>query len=441
MITCGFGSRDLEGIFLEERSIRERCEAKAFYVETEALSAVWLVLDFMDFDLAIVKKLKNALTAATGVAADHAHVVTTHNHGCSTCDRLNQELLCRLAGECAAAAKRGARPAKMRHACITLKEQVNYIRRVFVPEVGGTATCFWGPAPANGFDSSPFVEHYLAELGEGHLVSNGMAHTSRPVAPFAPGDQRLFVVEFRALDDTPLGSFVRFAAHAICCNRPEYYSSDYPWHVRTEVAKALGGISIFFNGPCADIAPGIVDKASGGERWLGKLLATEAVRAISSAEFAPLTEAEDAMHRVSLPVRKEVIEDKVEVADSLPTALPERKRHLEMLRLKSTLPFLRSKYLNGEASVRNNIEIELGLLRLNKLTLLAFPGETFSTTAHLDDDTVMTVTEHGRTVMYIPPDEERRLGSYESICSVTDFGAETVLRSAAKELLDKRAGY
>ena len=53
----------------------------------------------------------------------------------------------------------------------------------------------------------------------------------------------------------------------------------------------------------------------------------------------------------------------------------------------------------------------------------------------------MTVTEHGRTVMYIPPDEERRLGSYESICSVTDFGAETILRNADKELLDRRAGY
>ena len=84
MVTCGFGSRDLEGIFLEERPIRERCEARAFYVATEESSAVWLVLDFMDFDLAIVRKMKDALMAATGVQADHAHVVTTHNHGCST---------------------------------------------------------------------------------------------------------------------------------------------------------------------------------------------------------------------------------------------------------------------------------------------------------------------------------------------------------------------
>ena len=438
MITCGFGSRDLEGIFLEERPIRERCEAKAFYVETESFAAVWLVLDFMDFDLAIVKTLENALTASTGVSADHAHVVTTHNHGCATCDRLNLELLCRLAGECAATAKHGARPAKMRHACITLKEQVNYIRRVFVPEVDGTATCFWGPAPANGFDSSPFVEHYLAELDAGRLVCNGMAHTSRPAAPFVPGDQRLFVVEFRALDDTPLGSFVRFAAHAVCCNCPEYYSSDYPWHVRTEVAKTLGGVSIFFNGPCADIAPGVVDKASGGEHWLGKLLASEAVHAISSAEFAPLTEVEDAIWHVSLPVRKEVIENKVEVQDELPVALPERKRYLEKLRLKSTLPFLRSKYLNGEMSPKETIEIELGMLRFNNLKLLAFPGETFASTACMDDESVMTITEHGRTVMYIPPDEERRLGSYESICSITDFGAEMVLRNAALKLIEPR---
>ena len=438
MVTCGFGSRDLEGIFLEERPIRERCEAKAFYVAMETLSAVWLVLDFMDFDLAIVKKLKDALRVATGVQTDHTHVVTTHNHGCSTCDRLNQERLCRLVGECAAAAKHGARPAKMRHACISLKEQVNYRRRVFVPEVGGTATCFWGPAPANRFDSSPFVEHYLSELGAGHLVCNGLSQTSRPATPFPSGDTRLFIVEFRALDGTPLGSFVRFAAHAVCCNRPEYYSSDYPWHVRAEVAKVLGGIPLFFNGPCADIAPGIVDKASGGERWLGQLLATEAVRAISSAEFSPLTEVEDTICRVSLPVRKEVLDNTVEVPDELPPTLAERKLFLERQRLKSTLPFLRAKYLNGEQSPKETIEIELGMLRLNKLKILAFPGETFSSTACMDDESVMTVTEHGRTVMYIPPDEERRLGGYESICSVTDFGAETVLRNAARKLIEPR---
>ncbi len=436
-IQCGFGSKDLAEVFLESRPIRERCEAKAFYVESEFASAVWLVLDFMDFDLAIVKKLKAALMGSTGVQYDHAHVVTTHNHGCSTCDCLHHDLLCRLAGECAASAKRNARQAKIRHVCISLKEQVNYHRRVFIPEIAGTATCFWGPAPANGFDSSPFVEHYLSELGAGRLVCNGAVNTSRPAVPFPTGDGRLFVVEFRALDDSPLGCFVRFAAHAVCCNRPEYYSSDYPWHVRTELAKSLGGIPIFFNGPCANIAPGIVDKTSGAERWLGRLLAEKAFRAISSSEYKPLTVMNDAIRPVRLPVRREVIDNKVEVSDELPKDLVGKRRFLERRRLKSTLPFLRAKYLNGEPAPCDDIEIELGFLCLNELKIVAFPGETFSSTAYYDDNNLMTVTEHGRTVMYIPPDEERRLGGYESICSVTDFGAERILRTATENLLEK----
>ncbi|MBP5640187.1 MAG: hypothetical protein J6X55_11955 [Victivallales bacterium] len=435
MVRCGFGSRDLEGIFLENRPIRERCEAKAFYVESEDVSAVWLVLDFMDFDLDIIKKLKNAVVSSTGVKYGHAHVVTTHNHGCSTCDLLKHDVLCRLAGDCAAMAKKNTRPAKMRHACISLQEQVNYLRRVYIPEVSGTATCFWGPAPSNGFDSSPYVENFLAGLHAGRVVWNGLVETQRPTRPFLPGDSRLFVVEFRSLDDdSPLGSFVRFAAHAVCCNRPEHYSSDYPWHVRTEVAKALGGIPIFFNGPCADIAPGIIDKSSGAEIWLGQLLAKEAVKAVKTAEFHPLTEVDDVIHRVCLPVRKEVVNNDVQVSDELPDDLAERKRLLERQRLKSTLPFLWEKYAHGEECLYDDVEVELGMLRLNDLKIKAFPGETFSSTAQKDDPNIMTVTEHGRTVMYIPPDEERRRGGYESVCSVTDFGAETLLRQAAERL-------
>lgn len=437
----GFASIDLAEIFIIKKPIRENCEAKAIFLSDGQKAAAWVVLDFMDFDLSAVNMVKCAVQKATDIPLFNIHIVTTHNHGCSTCDEIDMKCLSRLAAEAAVQAKNAAKCAKMRFACTEVSQQVNYMRRIFVPEVKSKATCFFGITPEEGFDSSPFVENFLQSLKEGKLSWCGTRETSLPSKPFPSGDAQIWIVEFRELDNNkPLGCILRFAAHAVCCNRPDSYSSDYPWHFRENIAKVLGGTAIFMNGPCADIAPCIKDKKSGGEIWLGDILAREALNALSSKSFEPFTHFEDAISCVRLPVRKEVQENHVaNLQVVLPEDLPARKETLEHASLASTLPFLRSKYVNGETSLTDTIEIELGRLQLNKLNILAYPGETFSTTA-FNSENVITVTEHGRTVMYIPPDEERRLGGYESVCSVTAAGAESILKQEAEKLIQKDFG-
>ena len=440
MIAAGFGSADLAEVFPEKKPFREPCEVKIFYLRTGDGPAVWAVLDFMDFDLKTVRALKQALAAEIKTKLAHVHIVTTHNHGSAVCDAID---LGRLASQCAGAARDAARnavPALIRSARTRLPGRHNYIRRIAIPEAGGSATCFYGPAAENRFDSAPFAEHYLHALRDGQHVYTGFEPTARPFAPFAPGDPELFAMEFIAASDRrPLGSLIRFAAHAVCCNNPAYYSSDYPCYVRKTFSRLTGGTAVFLNGPCAEIAPGMESKQSGMEKKLGELLARTAWKSLENQPFEPLKQAADLMETVSLPVRPEVLDNRIgPLPERLPADLPARKRYLEQLTLCNTLPFLQAKYRNGEEQVSDTITVELGLLRLNGVRILAFPGETFNATAAAAaaaaPDTV-TITEHGRTVMYIAPEAEFRQGGYESICAVTVPPAEEILRRAAENLL------
>ena len=409
------------------------------YFQGESLAALWLTVDAMDFDRQIIEELRAAAAEATGTAPEHTHILTTHNHGGSTCDEMDHARLCDCAATAARLAQAAAVPALVRSCVTRPAARLNYLRRIHVPEADGTTTFFYGPCADNQYDTAPFLDHYLRSLADGTLAYTGASSIPTAGTPFPPADDRIFLMQFAEKGTLrPLGSILRFAAHAVCCNRPGVASADYPGYARAELARRFGGVAIFLNGPCADIAPGIPRKcAEAGER-LGTALATLALDAIGDTPFAPLTSLDDRLRDVPLPVADDVREDGAPLPAELPPDLPGRKRLLEARRRRDTIPFLRDKYRNGEPAPGATHTVRLGLLRLNQTIFLAFPGETFSTTASAvagDDADVVTVTEHDRTAMYIPPEAEYRLGGYESTCALTAPGAESILRRAARGLL------
>lgn len=441
-IRIGFASVDLEEALQPHLPIRERVQTNVFFAQNGADAAVWCVLDFMDFDLSIVRELQCAVTAVVPAAANHVHILTTHNHGAGTCDTLHRPELAELTARAALAAARSAREACFRYATVRVPRPVSYLRRIFVPEVDGVLTVFYGPTMDDNLDAAPFIQHYLDALRVGTLSFTGSTPTGRTFTPFAPADDRLDIFQFAGLDGAPLGSFIRFAAHAVCCNNPTFHTSDYPWHIRTALLRTLGGqASVFFNGPCADIAPTLHTKNDGTERTLGEYLAMLALNAIRSCPYVPLTEFADFSHDVQLPVRRELLTGTLSVP-AQSNGLPEIRRRLESLHLRDTLPFLRAKYLNGVpasgAGGTGTIRVTLGAMRLNSRLILAFPGETFSTTAAAvvrQFPDITTVTEHGRTAMYMPPPEQYSLGGYEPQGAVTSPDAEPILRQHAAEFL------
>lgn len=435
MFQVGFSKQDLEHALRPVLPVREeRIEAIALYLKSETLRSIWITLDFMDFDLHVVSTLTDAVQEATGIHREHIHIVTTHNHGGGEPD-LN--ILADLTVQCAQNAMLCAVPAQMRWCRCKADRQLNLIRRYPVPELGGVNTLYYGATEETGFDSAPFAEYAIDSVKNGRLRYSGQAETSRPVAPLPPGDDMVIAVQFCDPAGNTVGTIVRFAAHAVCCNLDDSYSSDYPYHVRKAVEQTFGGIGLFWNGPCGDIAPAMGDKTDGTQVKLGNHIAQLAANALKNASYSPIHTFRDTSVPIPLPVRSEVQTNTVCLPAAVPDALPARRKHLEKQLLTELMDFLQKKYRNGEKQPAETITVSLGLLTLNDLTFTAFPGETFFATGQALQEAfpkqhICTVTEHGRTVMYLPPQEECELGGYESVCRTTAAHAESILRSCAQ---------
>lgn len=433
MVKVGIAKTDLLEALKPNKPIREeRIEVLSLYIADEKKQCVWTVLDYMDFNLKVVNTIKRKIGEESGISLDNIHVLTTHNHG--ACEP-NAEILAEISSNCVLNAKENSKPAKMRYALTKLDEQVSIIRRKYVKEIDSVVSIYYGATAKDGFDASPFVENAVEKLKIGKRPFFGKMPTERAFDPFDSGDREVFVCQFASLDGEPIGTIARFASHAVCCNSPDYYSSDYPYHVRRNFEREFGGTCVFFNGPCADIAPGIENKTSGYEKTLGDLIFGFGKKAIENLEFSNIKEFSDKSVSISLKVRKGVRENKVEVKGEMPSDLIERRKYLERLAYQDTLGFLREKYAEGESQLSEKTDISLGILRIDSLTVVGFPGETFSTTAKEVKEEVkgdlVTVTEHGRTVMYIPPKLECERGGYESVCRVTKAGEEQTLKEKA----------
>ncbi len=441
MVKIGFAKQDLaDALRPADWPVREeRVEAIAMYIADAEKASLWITLDFMDFNLGVINEIKNAVCEKISLGKEAVHVLTTHNHGGGSPDLAVLSTLC---AACAEKAKLTARTAKMRMAKGTVDKQISIIRRKYIPALAGVTTLFYGASEEENFNASPFTEKAISNLKEGYIAYYGREETDKAPDPFAPGDETLFAVQFCDEAENPIGTIVRFAAHAVCCNRDGSFSSDYPYHIRKHMESHFGGISLFLNGPCAEIAPGMTGKTDGSEKRIGKYIADRAIALLSPLSFSPVTIFADKAVSIALPVRKEVIENHVPFEGNLPADLAARRVFLEQERYKNSMPFLREKYAEGETSLSDETEISFGMLRLNDFLIAAFPGETFYKTGKtvceaLPDQNICTVTEHGRTVMYMPPAEDCAQGGYESVCRVTGEAAEAILRQKATEELQK----
>ncbi len=438
MFKIGFSKIDLESSLQPKLEIREPIEAISMYAENDGTRSAWIVLDFMDFNRKYTDTIREKIIDATGIDADHIHILTTHNHGGGTpdLDRLSE-----LCSECVLSAINKKEEARLRYAFTETERQLNILRRLYIPETLGVSTLYFGACEENGFNSSLFAERVVEEIKTGKECNYIGEKTSRPYARFPEGDKEVFILHFINNEEKTIGSIVRFAAHAVTANRPGSYSSDYPYYVRKTVEEGIGGTAMFLNGPCADIAPAMLNKFTGCERTIGEYLGNLALNALSLSKPEQVTDFSDSIFEVTLPVREELLNNRVELPEKMPDSLPERRRFLENKRLLDTLPFLNDKYLPGEKAPGNEISVFLGALRFNDIYFAAFPGETFSSTAKKLKDSypgskIVTVTEHERTVMYLPPLEDFQLGGYEAVCKLTAPGSEKNLFEGAKSAFD-----
>lgn len=439
-VRVGFSRISLDSATDEVRTVNESIEGIFVYFECSETRALWATLDYMDFNKALTDTVGEKIGEALGLSREHIHVLTTHNHG-GGCP--NPERLAELCAMGALSARDNAKYPKMRYAFTRTDKQLTILRRLYIPEIEGVSTIFYGVTEKSGFDSSLYRSEVIRALTRGAECHTVKETSDIPTAPFPEGDNEIFVAEFIDEEGAPIGSIVRFSSHAVCANRPGVYSSDYPHYLRRKMEECFGGVSLFLNGPCAEIAPAMTDKFEGREKILGEYLAVTAHRAVKDEEFTEIYCISDEKAEIFLPVRDEVLKMAVDIPESMPDSLPERRKYLEKKALLRTLPFLNEKYSEGESALTDKVGIKVGFLELNDLVFTAFPGETFSKTARAVKDSfpekkIVTVTEHERTVMYLPPKEDFDLGGYESVCKLTGRDAEEILRLETIRLLSEK---
>ena len=147
----------------------------------------------------------------------------------------------------------------------------------------------------------------------------------------------------------------------------------------------------------------------------------------------------DYMARVPVSVRED-FPDGGAFASSR-TGLAKRREESERRNLESNRAFLESKMATMDGNPPGDAAI--GLLQLNSVLILALPGESFWTTGESirrrcalpDGFTLVTVTEHERTLMYIVPPDECDRGGYENTCRLVSRDFEPRLQDAAITLL------
>ncbi len=444
-VCVGISSAEITPFLAEPKVVKTPIELRSAYFSDGGTEALWLIFDLMDLNADFVDAVQTAAAETCNIPKQRVHVVSTHNHGGGDIAGNFLKELAKTAAETACEARAVAVPARMRYVETHVHEQLNYIRRVYSERLKGKTTVYWGPSKSNGYDIAPYVASNILALERGKVSYSGRIESTTDKIPAIPGDDRLQALFFESLRGAPIGSICRFAAHAVCCNLPHRYSSDYPYHTRKTMEEILGGTAVFLNGPCAEIAPCAKDKTSGFELELGVKLGKIASRLLKHAPAQAITHFRDYAMEVCLPLRKEMaggdigrlLESKnIVIPMNNPAALPELKRVLERKHFLATLRFLEKKASGGDFQ-----RVLLGKLVLNDVEFLAFPGETFNSTAERAVDRgihrkVITVTEHGATAMYIVPEREYDQGGYEWTCCMVASDAESILIRAAGELLN-----
>jgi hypothetical protein len=466
----GLAAADVSAALPSDRPVQEPITARALYgAGPTGDAAVWVVLDFLDFGPDFVDAIKGAVRARTGLAEGHVHVVTTHNHSVLGAARFDLDALCTGAADAAAEARDRAQPAMMRWASVNVTERLNYKRRLFVDELQGAVTFWYGITPAQGYRADGLLRQVVRALVKDRRIIYADSGYSQPVSEEAfvnerlrrdpdcyvmpPGDPTLQAVLFENERGEAIGSLARYAVHVHACKRDGPYSSDFPHYVRRALEDAFGGCAIFLNGPCANISPVTGLGAGPDERTCGGLLGSRAVAALEAARPEPLTAFADATRDVTLPVRDDFpFEDAARdrevgrvrsLLEQHNLGLAERKRLAERLFWLGQTATMRDVWRcvdRRDSVLQPTVTVSLGLLRLGALSILAFPGETFwetgvEATAGLDASRIITVTEHGRTGVYLPPPSEWPLGGYESSCCVIAQDAEPLLCRSAADLL------
>ncbi|MCK5463285.1 MAG: hypothetical protein KAI95_09725, partial [Bacteroidales bacterium] len=386
-----------------------------------------------------------------GIAKDRIVLLPSHSHATPPLDpELFQEVVLD------AVKKARANRTEVEIASLNLQvEGEKYIinRRVHVDGIGSRTVMFNDGCLIQDYyvDATRHIHDWVANLGvdpEIYLDADRKYITDGEV------DNKLQTLFIRNKQSGELmGSFTRFAAHAVIVSAKVVngdVSADFPGHMKRKIEETLGGIALFGQGPCGDLRPLNREYSHAFAKGYGYRLADEIIRGYEGMNWQALTCLEFFTEPIGIPLidniflSHEEVEaemDRIEVLFDKETNPEERRKLQNQFWGLYRTPWVH-KMVRPEWKQQGQLGLNLYALRLNDHVLLATQGEIFNRIGKLmvepykEYDPVL-VSIANEYVSYLPTDEERLKGGYESSVSIMTPGSPDILIQSAHKLLDR----
>lgn len=252
------------------------------------------------------------------------------------------------------------------------------------------------------------------------------------------------------------GSFIRFAAHAVIVSSKVVngdVSADFPGYLKRNIENKLGGVALFGQGPCGDLRPLNKDYSHSIAKSYGENLASFILEKYDELTWEPLTKLGWYTEPVNLPL----LDNLYFSQEELNTAMDELEAEYDKESNPMQRRILQNKFwglyrasgsqnmIRPEWKEKNQLDINLFALQLNDKVILATQGEIFNRIGKemikpYSENKPILVSIANEYVSYIPTDEERQHGGYESSVSIVKPGSPELLVKSSHKLLERIYG-
>ena len=480
MLSAGFGKASIWNSIRTERRAATPIEAAAFCVSSGKTSALMIFTDMVNMRYSTAESVRNAVSRALKIPNSACAVFLTHTPAVpgDTPGNFNVALLSRACARAARLAFNGRKPAEIAFAGFEPKKPLNFTRRILYKDLGAL-TFYNGHRDAGG---RPDISHTLkielmsfckgtppvqqhgfdvsGPLKSAYRVPEPPVKVKSPYFLGKPVDGLMQGIFFREPGSKkPLGSLLRFAAHAAASNvkGADFYSGDFPYFARKEAERLFGGGSVFMTGPSGNLVPLLTRKSLKLAEKIGKQAARLIVLKAKNARW----------EKIDGPVKPVSLRAVFRFRDDFSSKAADRNREMRKIARKALagaktgmplkdikrltdryemLGYSKTYFDKGGMAVTKNpggkIPWDIFALRIGKYAILGLPGEPFGEySVILRSRTIgrrlITVELCNGHLSYFPLKKDYPLGSYEVNAARCGPSNEKVLINSGLKALKK----
>ena len=423
----------------------------AMYGEDQEGPWTIIALDVVTLDFEEVDMLVYPLINELGIPKERIVVLPSHSHATPP---LDPDIFQRALLEAVKQARASMTEAEIASLNLQLNGKKYLInRRVHVDGIGSRTVMFNDGCLIHDdyLDATGHIHDWVNNLGvdtEKYLEKDRKYITDGEVDSKL---QTLFIRNKKSGE--MMGSFTRFAAHAVIVSSKVVngdVSADFPGHMKRKLEEQLGGIAMFGQGPSGDLRPLNKEYSHKFAKEYGCRLADKIIQGYSNMNWQPLTRLDFFNEPVEIPLVDNIFLSGDEVEAEMinveklfdKETNPEERRKLQnkfwgLYRI----PYVH-RMVRPEWKQQGELGLNLYALRLNDHLLLATQGEIFNRIGKqmvepYKEYNPVLVTIANEYVSYLPTDEERLKGGYESSVSIMTPGSPDILIRSAHRLLDR----